>query len=128
LGNVQLLFYWIYYISLWLAPIFLCQCQWFSGLVFWWSLWVPTYHIPFIALEFFIKSFFFFNIYFILSSEILSSTCSTLLEWPSTVFFVWLKGFFIYRISIWFFFLRFSRSTTLLYLVLSSLFHILLLL
>jgi hypothetical protein len=34
------------------------------------------------------------------SSEILSSTCSSLLEWPSTVFYV----------SVWFFFLRFSIS------------------
>jgi hypothetical protein len=34
-----------------------------------------------------------------LSPEILSSTCSTLLEWLSTVFFVWLKGLFISRTS-----------------------------
>jgi hypothetical protein len=38
-----------------------------------------------------------------LSSEILSSTCSSLLEWPSTVFFVWLNGLFISRIYVWFF-------------------------
>jgi hypothetical protein len=61
-------------------------------------------HIPFTALEFLIKSCFFFNIYFILSSEILSLTCSTLLEWPSTVSFVSLKALFTYMISIWFFF------------------------
>jgi hypothetical protein len=32
------------------------------------------------------------------SSEILSSTCSSLLECPSAVIFVWLKGAFINRI------------------------------
>jgi hypothetical protein len=42
----------------------------------------------------------FFSLISILSStsEILSSTCSSLLEWPSTVFCV----------SVWFFYLRFS--------------------
>jgi hypothetical protein len=39
-------------------------------------------------LSFWLRVVFFFNLYFILSSEILSSTCSTLLEWPSTIFFV----------------------------------------
>jgi hypothetical protein len=48
------------------------------------------------------------------------------LEWPSTVFFVWLKRLFISRISVWFFFLRFFHlcSSPLLYFVLSSLIHI----
>jgi hypothetical protein len=61
-----------------------------------------------------------------LSSEILSSTCSSLLEWPSTVFFIWLKGLFISRISVWFFFWGFPYlcSTPLSYLILSSLFPI----
>jgi hypothetical protein len=45
-----------------------------------------------------------------LKSESLSSTCSSLLEWSYTVLFVWLKGLFIYSISVWFFFLRFSIS------------------
>jgi hypothetical protein len=44
-----------------------------------------------------------------LSPEILSSTCSCLLEWSTTIFFIWLKGLFISRISIWFFFVRFSH-------------------
>jgi hypothetical protein len=35
------LFCWIYYTSLWLAP--LLQCPWFADLVFWWSHWVLTY-------------------------------------------------------------------------------------
>jgi hypothetical protein len=35
-----------------------------------------------------------------LSPEILSSTCSYLLEWPSTVFFVRLKGLFVSRICL----------------------------
>jgi hypothetical protein len=41
-----------------------------------------------------------------LSSEILSSTCSSLLECLSTAFFIWLKELFISRISVWFFFIR----------------------
>jgi hypothetical protein len=35
-----------------------------------------------------------------LSSEILSSTSSSLLEWPSTVFLVWLYWLFISRICL----------------------------
>jgi hypothetical protein len=52
-----------------------------------------------------------------LSLEILSSTYSGLLEWPSTIFFIWFK---------WFFFWGFLYlcSTSLSYLVLSSLLHI----
>jgi hypothetical protein len=55
-----------------------------------------------------------------LSSVILSPTCSSLLEWSSTVFFVWLKGHFISRISVWFFFswsFPYFCSTPLLYFV-----------
>jgi hypothetical protein len=50
-----------------------------------------------------------------------------LLEWPSTVFFVWLKGLFISRISVWFFFFwgfPYLCSTPLLYFVLSPLIHV----
>jgi hypothetical protein len=51
---------------------------------------------------------FIFLIYILSSnSEILSSTCSILLDWPSTVFFVWLKGLCISKISFDSFFLRF---------------------
>jgi hypothetical protein len=63
-----------------------------------------------------------------LSSENLSSTYYSLLEWPSTVIFVWLKGFFISRISVDSFFWGFLYlcSTPLLYSVLlySCLFYI----
>jgi hypothetical protein len=43
------------------------------------------------------------------SSEILSSTCSSLLEWASTVFVCLTIGTFISRISVWFFLLWFSN-------------------
>jgi hypothetical protein len=79
-----------------------------------WSFEGVTEFLPilFIALELFDSDFFCFSLISILSSrsQILSSTCSSLLEWPSTVFLVWLKFLFIYRISVWFFFLRFSIS------------------
>jgi hypothetical protein len=69
-----------------------------------------------------------FNLISILSSisGILSPTWSTLLQWLSTVFFVWLKGLFIPRISVWFFFLRFyiSLFNFFLHFVLSSLIHV----
>jgi hypothetical protein len=55
-------------------------------------------------------SFFLVSIYFDLSAEIPSSTYSSLLEWLSTIFFIWLKKLFISRISVWLFFLRFSIS------------------
>jgi hypothetical protein len=45
-----------------------------------------------------------FNFYFIFKLWDSVFHCSNLLEWPSTVFFVWLKGVFISRISVWFFF------------------------
>jgi hypothetical protein len=41
LGNFLLLFCWIYYTYLWIAP--LLQCPWFSGLVFWWDCRVVAY-------------------------------------------------------------------------------------
>jgi hypothetical protein len=121
LGNFMLLYYWIYYMSLWLAPLLLLQCPWFSGLVFWWSHWVLAYyfHSSWVV---WLRFLLFFSLISILSlhSEILSSTCSSLLEWSSTVFFVWLKGLFISRISVWFFFLRFFHIfVQLLYFVLS---------
>jgi hypothetical protein len=107
LGNFLLLLYWLYYVSLWLAPLLLLQCPWFSGLVFWWVS--DFLHIPFTALELFDWDFFCFSLIPILfqTPGILSSTCSSLLE---PVVFVWLKGLFISRISIWFFFLRLSIS------------------
>jgi hypothetical protein len=37
------------------------------------------------------------------SIEILSSTCSSLLEWLSTVFCVWHEELFISKVSAWFF-------------------------
>jgi hypothetical protein len=37
-----------------------------------------------------------------LSPEILSSTCSSLLEWLLTVFFIWFKELFLSRTSVWF--------------------------
>jgi hypothetical protein len=45
-----------------------------------------------------------------LSSKILSSTCCSLLEWPSTVFFCLTKGTKNFQDFYWFFFLRFSIS------------------
>jgi hypothetical protein len=50
--------------------------------------------------------FFLISILF-LSPEILSSTCSILQEWLSTVFFIWVRGLFIFRVSVWFFLLGF---------------------
>jgi hypothetical protein len=41
-GKFMLLFYWIYYVSLWLVPLLL-QCPGFSDLAFWWSHWVLIY-------------------------------------------------------------------------------------
>jgi hypothetical protein len=35
-----------------------------------------------------------------LSPEILSFTCSSLLEWLSTIFFIWLKEILISRVSV----------------------------
>jgi hypothetical protein len=35
------------------------------------------------------NSFFFFNICFVLSPEIVSSTCSSQLQWLLTVYFIW---------------------------------------
>jgi hypothetical protein len=48
----------------------------------------------------------YFSLISILSSipEILCSTCSSLLEWLSIVFFIWVNELFISRISVWFFF------------------------
>jgi hypothetical protein len=43
-----------------------------------------------------------------LRPEILSSTCSSLLKWLSTVFFILFKENFISRISVWLLFLRLS--------------------
>jgi hypothetical protein len=59
LGNFLLLFYWIYYIFLWLVPLLLVQCSWFSG----WSFdgLSKFLHVPFT--EHFL--FFFFNFCFI---------------------------------------------------------------
>jgi hypothetical protein len=51
-----------------------------------------------------------------LSTESLSSACSSLLEWSSTVLFIWLKGPFISRISFFWGF-PYLCSTSLLYLV-----------
>jgi hypothetical protein len=93
LGNFPLLFYWIYYISLWLTSLLPCP----------WSTQVTEFlHIPFIAFELF-KIFSLISI-LSLNFEILSSTWSSLVDWTSTLFFVWLKGLFISRISVWFFF------------------------
>jgi hypothetical protein len=36
----------------------------------------------------------------LINPEILSSTCSSLLEWLSTVFFIWFKEIFISRICV----------------------------
>jgi hypothetical protein len=60
----------------------------------WFFDWVPEFlHNTFRAFELF--EIFFFNSVLSLISE----TESSLLEWSSTVFFVWLKGLFISRIS-----------------------------
>jgi hypothetical protein len=45
-----------------------------------------------------------------LSPEILSSTCSCLLEWLSTLFFIWLKEVFVPGFLFDYFFLRPSIS------------------
>jgi hypothetical protein len=71
--------------------LLLLQCPWFSGLVLWWSHWVFAYsfHSSWVV---WLRVFLFYSLISTLSSssEILSSTCSSLLEWPSIVFFVWL--------------------------------------
>jgi hypothetical protein len=82
LGNFLLLFCWIYYISLWLSC--LLQCSWFSGLVFWWSHWVLVYSFH-SSWDFCLRVLLFF-LYYLFDFEILSSTCSSLLEWSSSVF------------------------------------------
>jgi hypothetical protein len=108
LGNF-LLFYWIYHVFLWLAP--LLQGPWFSGLVFWWSRWVLTYSFHSSCVPW-AKGSSTFSLLSILSSSsaILSSTCSSLLEWPSSVFFVLLKGFLFTWLLFHSFFWGFSMS------------------
>jgi hypothetical protein len=82
-----------------LGPLLHLQCLWFSGLVFWWSHWVLTYSFHSLLVVC-LTVLQFFSLIFILSlsSEILSSTISSLLEWTCTVFFV----------PVWFPFLRLS--------------------
>jgi hypothetical protein len=78
-----------------LGHLLLLQCPWFSGLVFWWSWWVLAYSfhsswvVWLIALQV-------FSLISILSSssKIVSSTCSSLLKWPSTVLCVSVLFFF----------------------------------
>jgi hypothetical protein len=41
-GNFLLLFCKIYYKFLLFASILFLQCPWFSGLVYWWSRWIPA--------------------------------------------------------------------------------------
>jgi hypothetical protein len=78
-------------------------------LIFWWSCWIPAYFF-YISWVVWLRQTTLISI-LSLSSEILSSTCSSLLEWPSTVFFVWLKGLFISKdFCLILFFLRFSVS------------------
>jgi hypothetical protein len=62
-------------------------------------------------------------VYCFMSPEILSSTWSTVQGWLSSVLFIWLKEVYISRISVWFFFLKFSICL-LNASFLSSLFHI----
>jgi hypothetical protein len=86
-----------------LAPLLL-KCQLFSCLLFWWNCWVLAYSFH-SSWDVWLRVLLFFYLFSILSlsSEILSSTRSRLLEWHSTVYFVWLKGLFISRIFVWFF-------------------------
>jgi hypothetical protein len=89
-------------LSLWFAPLLLLQYPWFSGLVFWWSHWVLAYsfHSFWVFDLRFLLVFFFFNISVLsLISGILSSTCSSLLEWPSTVYLT--KGTFYFQEFCW---------------------------
>jgi hypothetical protein len=60
------------------------------------------------------------------SYEILPSACYNLMEWPSTVFFIWMKRFLFPGFLFDSFFWGFPDlwSTSLSYLVLSSLFHV----
>jgi hypothetical protein len=60
---------------------------WFSDLVFWWSNWALAYSFHSSGVVW-LRVLLFFSWISILSSSsyILSSTCSILLEWPSTVF------------------------------------------
>jgi hypothetical protein len=63
------------------------QCPWFSGLVFWWSRWVLafSFHRSWVVWLIVLQ---FFPVIAISpsSSEILSSACFSLLEWPSILF------------------------------------------
>jgi hypothetical protein len=101
LGNFLLLFYWIYYESLKLVLLF--QCPWVSGLVFWWSWWVPSlsFHRSWVVWLLLLTS--------ILSSSsaILSSTCSSLQELPYLCVFCLTKGTFYLHDSCLILFLRF---------------------
>jgi hypothetical protein len=78
-------------------------------------------HIPFTTLQSFLLStvlVFSLVSIFVFESEVLSY--SSLLEWLSTIFFIWLKEFFVSRVSVdTFFFLKLS------YLCSKFLFHIL---
>jgi hypothetical protein len=70
-----------------------------------------------------------FSLIFILSlsTEFLSSTCSSVLEWPSTVFFCLTTGTFYFQdfcLHLFFWGFPYLCSTPLLYFVLSSLIHI----
>jgi hypothetical protein len=78
---------------------------------FWWSHWILAYSFH-RSWVFWVRVplFFLWCVFYLWALRFLSSTCSSLLEWPSTMFLVCQKGLFISRISVWFFFLRFSIS------------------
>jgi hypothetical protein len=73
----------------------------------WFFDWIAALlRIPFTALQSLSKYFSVFSLISILSlfPKILSSTCSSLLAWLSTVFSIWLMELFVPRVSVWFFF------------------------
>jgi hypothetical protein len=76
-------------------PLLLLQSPWFTGLYFLWSCWVLVF--PFHRSWVFCpRILLYFNLISILSMkpEFLSSTCSSLLEWLSTQFFICFKKLF----------------------------------
>jgi hypothetical protein len=98
-----------------LAPLLL-QCSWFSGLVLLMSCLIlsSSFHS---SSDVTLRVLLFFSLIsiFSLSSEILSSACSSL---GKSVFFVWLKEIFISRNSVWFF-------SQIFYIIIQLLFYIL---
>jgi hypothetical protein len=96
-----LLFHSIYYLYSCLAAFFPSSVLMISGLVFWWNHSILTYYLH-SSSDFSLNIVLFYNLIpsFSLSPDILSSSCSSLPEWLSTLFYIWLKEPFVSRVSV----------------------------